>query len=189
MDTGGDSTVAPVRVVAGAAKGRRLQAPDGRDVRPTSDRVREAVFSALTSLGGFEGAAVLDLFAGTGAMGIEALSRGADHATFVDDSAASLLAVKANLVTCGFAEQAEVVKAEALRWLAGPGGGRAYDLAFCDPPYAFDAWDRLFDLLDAEVLVLESDRELDPGDGWGVLRQKQYGTTVVTIAARRGITS
>jgi 16S rRNA (guanine966-N2)-methyltransferase len=178
-----------VRVVAGAAKGRRLQAPEGRDVRPTSDRVREAVFSALMSMGGMEGAAVLDVFAGTGALGIEALSRGADQATFVDDAAAPLLAVKANLVTCGFADRAEVVKADALRWLAGAGGGRSYDLAFCDPPYSFDAWDRLFDLLDAEVLVLESDRELDPEGGWGVLRQKRYGTTVVTIAARRGLTS
>src|SRR5439155_576656 len=82
-----------VRVVAGSAKGRRLQAPPGRDVRPTSDRVREAVFSSLASMEAVEGASVLDLFAGTGALGIEALSRGAATATFVDDDPRAVAAV------------------------------------------------------------------------------------------------
>src|SRR5439155_24104030 len=117
-----------VRVVAGSAKGRRLQAPPGRDVRPTSDRVREAVFSSLASMEAVEGASVLDLFAGTGALGIEALSRGAATATFVDDDPRAVAAVKANLASTGL-DGGTVVRADALRWLEG---APAFDLALVD---------------------------------------------------------
>ena len=90
-----------MRVVAGSARGRRLQTPPGLDVRPTTDRVREATFNALGSMGVVDGARVLDLFAGSGALGIEALSRGAEHVTFVDTSPRALEAVRANLAGCG----------------------------------------------------------------------------------------
>src|SRR5438093_104252 len=103
-----------MRVVAGTARGRRLQAPPGRDVRPTSDRVREAVFSSLASLDVIEGATVADLFAGSGAMGVEALSRGAASATFVDSSAAAVAAIRANLADTGLAGTATVVRADVL---------------------------------------------------------------------------
>ena len=169
-----------VRVVAGTAKGRKLTAPPGRDVRPTSDRVREAVFSSLVSMDAVEGASVLDLFAGSGALGIEALSRGAATATFVDDDPQAVATVEANLVATGL-DGGTVVRADALRWLES---APRLDLALVDPPYEFAAWDQLLGRLRAGVLVAESDHELDLGAGWGVVRIKRYGGTVVTLAAR-----
>ena len=118
-----------MRVVAGEFKGRRLHAPRGSATRPTSDRVREALFSVL---GPIEGADVLDLFAGTGALGIEALSRGAARATFVDDDPRAVEAIRRNLAEIGV--EATVQRRDAaafLRSAAGP-----YDLVFIDPPYS-----------------------------------------------------
>jgi len=169
-----------MRVVAGTARGRRLQAPEGTGVRPTGDRVREAIFDMLGSLGGVEGRSVADLFAGTGALGIEALSRGAAHATFVDDDASVLDVVRTNLVLTGLYARATVVKADVLDWVAA---ASPVDLALVDPPYAFEAWPQLLDRLPARLAVLESDRELDPGPAWDVRRAKRYGGTVVTLAA------
>jgi 16S rRNA (guanine966-N2)-methyltransferase len=169
-----------MRVVSGTAKGRRLQAPPGAGTRPTSDRVREAVFSALESMGVVRDATVVDLFAGTGAMGIEALSRGARHVTFVDAAPAAIRAIDANLAATGLAAGASVVRADVLAWLATNTG--PLDLAFADPPYAFDEWAALGDRLEAGTLVAESDREPDLGGRWEVLRRKRYGTTVVVIA-------
>ncbi|HUF32773.1 MAG TPA: 16S rRNA (guanine(966)-N(2))-methyltransferase RsmD [Acidimicrobiales bacterium] len=174
-----------MRVVAGTARGRRLEAPPGRSTRPTGDRVREATFNALHSLGVVEGATVVDLFAGSGALGIEALSRGADHATFVDDDGPALAAVRANLAATDLGDRATVVRATAERWVADQAG--AVDLALLDPPYDYDdeAWRVLLAGLAAEMAVLESDREVEPGDGWAVVRAKRYGTTVVTLARHR----
>ena len=170
-----------MRVVAGSARGRKLQAVPGRDVRPTSDRVREAVFNALGSLGAVEGARVLDLFAGTGALGIEALSRGAGSATFVERDAAAVDVIRANLADLGMS--ADVVRADAERWLET---ARAeFDLALLDPPYAFEGWDGLLERVPASLVVIESDRSIAVGEGWDVLREKRYGDTVVTIARRR----
>src|SRR5579864_1384618 len=113
-----------MRVVSGTHRGRMLRAPKGRATRPTSDRVREALFSILASV---EGANVLDLFAGSGALGIEALSRGAVSATFVDSAPAAIAAVRANLEDLGL--DAEVVRMPALRALAcKPIADREYDL-------------------------------------------------------------
>lgn len=106
-----------MRVIAGEHRGRRLFAPPGRSTRPTSDRVREAMFSMLESLGVLEGATVWDLFAGSGAMGIEALSRGAGRVTFVDQARPAVAATRANLGTLGYGPpRAVVVCAEALSW-------------------------------------------------------------------------
>ena len=165
-----------MRVVGGSARGRRLHAPKGTDVRPTSDRTRESIFNVLMSLGGVEGGTVVDLFAGTGGLGIEALSRGAEHATFVDRD---VDLVRANLDAVGLADRATVVKADVLRWLEG---APAFDIAFADPPYAFDDWAVLLGRLRADLVVVESDRPIDPGDRWRVLRTKQYGSTVVVVA-------
>src|SRR5262245_17447264 len=110
-----------MRVIAGTARGRKLVAPVGSGTRPTGDRVREATFNALTSLGALDGAVVLDLFAGSGALGIEALSRGAASCTFVDVDRAARKAVADNLATCGFADRATVVAAPAERHLADLG--------------------------------------------------------------------
>ncbi|MDQ1424148.1 MAG: hypothetical protein QOD72_1646, partial [Acidimicrobiaceae bacterium] len=129
-----------MRVVAGSARGRRLVAPEGRDTRPTGDRVRQAVFNALTSLDAVVDARVLDLYAGSGALGIEALSRGAAHATFVERSSVALAAIRANLDTTGLGGRATVVQADALSWLPARD---AVDLALVDPPYAFAEWSSL----------------------------------------------
>jgi 16S rRNA (guanine966-N2)-methyltransferase len=172
-----------VRVVAGIARGRRLQAPKGDATRPTSDFVREAIFNSLQAhLDLDDEATVLDLFAGTGALGIEALSRGATHATFVDHDRLAVAAIRANLAATGFAERATVVQADVTRpATALP----SVDLAFADPPYAFTdaAWAALLTRVDAALLVVESDREVPLPDAWRVLKLKKYGTTVVALTS------
>lgn len=175
-----------MRVVAGSAKGRRLVAPEGVDTRPTSDRVREAVCNALASLGALGGAEVLDLFAGSGALGIEALSRGAARCTFVERSRRALAALRQNLAATGLTDRAEVVPAEALPWLASLGTppARHFDVAFLDPPYAFNGWTRLLADLPAGLAVVESDREVAVPAPWYAVRVKRYGGTVVSFARR-----
>jgi 16S rRNA (guanine966-N2)-methyltransferase len=165
-----------MRVVGGTARGRRLQAPVGKTVRPTSDRAREAIFNSLTSLGVLDDARVLDLFAGTGALGIEALSRGAATATFVERDRAALTAIRANLDALGLTGR--IIAGDVLGHvpMVGP-----VDVAFVDPPYAFDQWDELLAHLDARVAVLEADHPVDVADGWRVLKVKRFGGTVVTL--------
>lgn len=177
-----------MRVISGTARGRRLVAPEGPATRPTSDRVREATFNALGSLGAVVDATVLDLFAGSGALGIEALSRGAAHATFVDQDRVAVRAVEANLATTGLAAQATVLTASVDRFLQRV-GDRRWDLALIDPPYDCDheAWLDLLDRLPADLAVIESDRPVDPPFGWEVLRSKRYGSTHVVIAERRPV--
>ncbi|MGQ0832558.1 MAG: 16S rRNA (guanine(966)-N(2))-methyltransferase RsmD [Microthrixaceae bacterium] len=177
-----------MRVIAGTARGRKLVAPVGATTRPTPDRVREATFNALGSLGAIDGAQVLDLFAGSGAMGIEALSRGAAHVTFVDQDRGAVRSIEANLAACGLAAGATVVATSVERYLGGT-RGRRWDLALIDPPYAWDrdAWLELLDLVPVDLAVLESDRAVDPPFGWEVVRSKRYGSTHVVIAARRPV--
>jgi 16S rRNA (guanine966-N2)-methyltransferase len=171
-----------MRVVAGTARGCRLEAPAGRDVRPTADRVREAVFNALGSLGVVEGADVVDLFAGTGALGIEALSRGARSCTFVERDRAARAVVDRNLTRTGLAGAAAVWGGPAERFVdRAAGEGRSFDLALLDPPYAYEGWPGLLAALPAAVAVIESDREPVLPDRWQVVRQKWYGTTLVAV--------
>jgi 16S rRNA (guanine966-N2)-methyltransferase len=186
-----------MRVVAGTARGRRLVTPPGTDVRPTTDRVREATFNALGSLGALAGAEVLDLFAGSGALGVEALSRGAARATFVDRDRAARRAVETNVAAAGVAELAEVVADDALRHLArralpdeaAASPRRPFDLVLLDPPYAFDGWLDLFAALEPHlapdaVVVVESDRDLALPPWAELVRAKAYGSTVVTLIRR-----
>ncbi|HEX9969253.1 MAG TPA: 16S rRNA (guanine(966)-N(2))-methyltransferase RsmD [Acidimicrobiales bacterium] len=168
-----------MRVVGGSARGRALRSPKGDDIRPTSDRVREAVFNMVESRGGVDGATVADLFAGTGALGVEALSRGAEHVAFVDKDRQASDLIKANLDFLGFADRATIVRTDVLRWIAAT---PKVDVAFADPPYEFDQWPAVLDGLRAELVVLESDRELDLGERWRLLRCKHYGSTVVLVA-------
>ncbi len=172
-----------MRVVAGLAGGRRLRAPAGRKVRPTSERVREALFNALGSLDAVNGATVLDLFAGTGALGIEALSRGAASAVFVDADSQAVSAVKANLVATGLADRARVVQADVLRYLADH-RTEEVDIAFADPPYAFDGWPALLAVVPARLVAIETRAHVALGEGWHPLRSRRYGDTVVTLARR-----
>ncbi len=162
-------------------------------MRPTLDRVREAMFNSLDSLGVVRDATVLDLFAGSGALGIEALSRGARHVTFVDSAPRSVAAVAENLTDLGMADRATVLRSEAFAALGSSAGSGPFDLVLVDPPYAFDQWAELIGALAAViaptgVVVAESDRDLEPAvvasrstTGAGILRQRRYGGTVVTM--------
>jgi len=170
-----------MRVVAGTAKGRRLQAPGGLGVRPTSDRTREAIFDVLGSLGGLGDAHVADLFAGTGALGLEALSRGAARATLVDQDKAAVDVIRINLVTTGLYARASVVQADVMTWLS-QNPDASFDIIFVDPPYDFDDWPALLAALRTPCAILESDRELDLGQAFEVVKIKRYGGTVVTVA-------
>ena len=171
-----------MRVVAGACRGRTIVAPDGGDTRPTSDRVREAIFNALGSLGEVEGAQVVDLFAGSGALGIEALSRGADHCTFVERNRGARDVIHQNLQTLGLVARAEVVANDVLLYLRD---APAFDLALIDPPYQFGDWDALLLGIDASTAVIESNRVIEVPAGWSTVREKRYGGTVVLIARRK----
>lgn len=122
-----------MRIIAGKWRGRPLAAPPGLDTRPTSDRAREALFSMLTSrLGDFEGLGVADLFAGTGALGLEALSRGASHCTFVEQDRAALDTLRANIATLEAADRADVRATSVLALGPAP---RPFGLLLLDPPY------------------------------------------------------
>ena len=121
-----------MRIIAGQFRGRHLRPPPGRRVRPTADRVREAWFSILGDA--VVGARVLDLFAGSGALGLEALSRGAEHVTFVELAAPSLAALRANVADLGVETRVAIRRGDALRFVAGLDLA-PYDLAFADPPY------------------------------------------------------
>jgi len=122
-----------MRIVAGTWGGRTIQAPPGRGTRPTTDRVREAWMSIVSAE--IAGARVLDLFAGSGALGLEALSRGASHCTFVEQDAKALAALKANVQALGAGDRADVFRTDAVKFAAALAPG-AFDLAFADPPYA-----------------------------------------------------
>ena len=177
-----------LRVVAGSARGLRLDVPMGSATRPTADRVRQATFNALESLGAVAEARVLDAYAGSGALGIEALSRGASHATFTDVDAAARTAVTANLAVTGFAAQAQVVPGDGARAVAF---GGPWDLVLLDPPYEFDGWPALLDDVAAHlaadgIVVVESDREVALPPSLHGIRTRQYGGTVVAFASPAG---
>jgi 16S rRNA (guanine966-N2)-methyltransferase len=145
--------------------------------------VREAVFNALGSLDAVEGARVLDLFAGSGALAIEALSRGAASAVLVERDAAARRAVVANLETTSLTDRATVVAGTAEAYLAS--SDECFDLALLDPPYRYDAWPELLEALAprlAGLAVLESDRPVPLPPGWRVEREKRYSGTLVVLA-------
>lgn len=177
-------SLAAMRVVAGELRGRKLVAPDGVTTRPTTDKVRQAVFNSLASLGLIEDAVVADLFAGSGALGIEALSRGAARCVFVERDRAALRALRDNLQSLGLEPRSTVVTSDAMAWAPAM---RGVDLALIDPPYTFEAWPQLLALLevtDVGHVVCESARDVAAPEGWDVLRSKRYGRTHVTLLAR-----
>jgi 16S rRNA (guanine966-N2)-methyltransferase len=171
--------------VAGELRGRRIEAPSGLDTRPTTDKVREAVFNALVSRDLVRDARVADLFAGTGALGIEALSRGAAHCTFVERDRSVVRTLRANLDHLGIADRSRVVTGDAL----AQAGTLDVDLVLADPPYDFDQWPRLLASLRAPFLVAEAGRPLESTEGladagWEATRGKRYGRTWVTFFER-----
>jgi 16S rRNA (guanine966-N2)-methyltransferase len=169
-----------MRVVAGELRGRRIEAPPGNDTRPTTDKVREAVFNALGSLDLVRDAIVVDLYAGTGALGIEALSRGAASCTFVERDRTARRTLEANIAHLGLNDRVRVVAGDAR--VAAP--GLVADLVLADPPYGFDAWPALLDAVAAPFLVAEAEREVAAPPGWTAVRARRYGRTWVTFLER-----
>jgi 16S rRNA (guanine966-N2)-methyltransferase len=169
-----------MRVVSGELRGRRIEAPPGTDTRPTTDKVREATFNALGSLDVVRDALVVDLFAGSGALGIEALSRGAAHCTFVERDRNALRTLRDNVDALDLDDRSRVVPGDAMALARGI----VADLVLADPPYGFDQWPELLDRVSAPFVVAESGRELAPVDGWVVQRAKRYGRSWVTFLER-----
>ena len=180
-----------MRVIAGSARGRRLAAFEGYNVRPTPDRVREAIFSILQSkLGNFAELKVLDLFAGSGALAIEALSRGAASACVVEKSPESAKIIRENLDLCQLTVKAELIVRDAWQALRGF-SSRSFDLIFIDPPYAQDFAERA--LLEIEKLgLLSEDGILCAETGTGEtlpqaigqlqrIDQRRYGTIMINF--------
>ncbi|OEJ33912.1 16S rRNA (guanine(966)-N(2))-methyltransferase RsmD [Streptomyces subrutilus] len=174
------------RVIAGSAGGRRLAVPPGTGTRPTSDRMREGLFSTWESLHGVAGARVLDLYAGSGAVGLEALSRGADHALLVETDPKAAKSIRDNIKTVGL-PGAEFRSGRAEQVVAGKAGGEPYDIVFLDPPYAV-THDDLREILltlrsngwlteDALVTVERSTRSgaFPWPEGFEPLRSRKYG--------------
>jgi 16S rRNA (guanine966-N2)-methyltransferase len=177
------------RITAGEGRGRVLKTPPGRATRPTTSLVREALFNIIGE--SIRGARVLDLFAGAGTLGIEALSRGAASATFVERDRACANIVAENLAATGFAQQGDVASADAIDWLRAHSGDlRTYNLLLLDPPYrdsgVLDATLHMLDqapLREQALVVVEHHRRqtLPPVEHLAYIRDRDYGTTRLTF--------
>jgi len=185
-----------LRVIAGRDRGRRLVAPAGEAVRPTKDIVREAMFSALDARGVVVDATVLDLYAGSGALAIEALSRGADRAVLVERDRAALASIRANIETLGLADRAVVVGQDVVRFLAAPVPLAApFGLVVMDPPYdmADDAVTALLVALDRpgwlapdSVVTVErpARHPVRVPPGWSCGWERSFGDTLLSLCSR-----
>ena len=177
-----------MRVITGSAKGKRLVTPEGRDVRPTPERVKEGIFSALQF--DLEGRRVLDLFAGSGQLSVEALSRGAAVATMVDSSAVSVKAVKNNIESCGFGDRARIIQSDYAAFCAM--SDEVFDVVFLDPPYnagiLMPALKAVLPLVsDYGFIVCEHPPEVEVEQsvgGFSVWRSYRYGKVLVTVYKR-----
>ena len=167
-----------MRVISGEFGGRRLVTPEGETTRPTTDKTRGAVFNSLASMGILEGAVVADLYAGSGALGIEAISRGAAKCVFVERDRSALLALRENIATLGIGDRCTVHGTDVMAWVPAM---RNVDIAFIDPPYAFDAWPALLKLVDVGLVVAEADDPVAAPEGWTQLRSRRYGRAWITL--------
>lgn len=178
-----------MRVITGKARGRRLETLTGEDVRPTADRIKEGIFSALQFE--IEGRMFLDLFAGSGQMGIEALSRGAAGAVFVDDSRDSVAVIRRNLQSTGLLENASVMNMDSIGFLKMKTG--KFDIAFLDPPYRTGLLQKALDLVvdsmkKSGVIVCESPLEEELPESCGDFtadRIYRYGKIKITMYRQR----
>lgn len=177
-----------MRIVAGAWRGRTLTTPSGNETRPTADRVRQALFDVILHAPWagrpfLEGASVLDAFAGTGALGLEALSRGADRAVFVERSPAALAVLRANIAVCRAVDRCTVLPVDAL---AIPAGKRV-DLVFLDPPYDENLIDRTLTHLRSVgrvgpgTLIVTETRRDEPAPDVDILSERTHGIARITI--------
>jgi 16S rRNA (guanine966-N2)-methyltransferase len=181
-----------MRIIAGEWRGRKLIAPAGRETRPTADRTRETLFSMLASrLGSFEGLRVADLYAGSGALGLEALSRGAGHATFVESERAAIKAIEANAAALKAGEKS-VVRATSAASLPA---GEPFDLVFADPPYApgsgtsaASAVAKAGWLAAGGWMAVETQKgdSVSAPDGWTVEAERDVGRARVALLRRSG---
>ena len=186
-----EAAIGTVRVVAGSARGRRLIVPGGAGVRPTMDRIREALFSILGEA--LPGRTVMDLFSGSGALGIEALSRGAAHAVFVDSNPLCIGCIRRNLARCGFSSVHPVLRCRLPEGLTtmSRSVGRKSDIVFMDPPYGWDGLAVLLGglhrcslLAERATIVLEhfhKDVFANLPAAFAVSEQRRYGDTVLTF--------
>jgi len=183
-----------MRIISGTSKGRRLVTPKGPALRPTSDRVKESIFNILGEE--VEGKVVLDLFAGTGSLGIEALSRGATKVSFVEKSREALRLIKRNVLQCGMAGQSEILAKDVNRAIGILSQrGESFDLILMDPPYVKGLIQRTLLKLqsnrihrDESILVIEHNRrEPLPKriEGWDLLRERAIGDTVISFLTPR----
>jgi 16S rRNA (guanine966-N2)-methyltransferase len=181
-----------MRIIAGAFRGRRLHTPKDNRIRPTIDRVREAVFNIIAEE--VPGAKVLDLFAGTGAMGLEALSRGAHFCFFVDNGAEAVSLIRENVQLCGAQDRSRVIKgpvASAIRRLGS--GNELFDLIFMDPPYGKGYIEKALEIVGAvarnDALVIAEHHIKDkpplvPVLVWQKDRERRYGDTLISVYSR-----
>jgi 16S rRNA (guanine(966)-N(2))-methyltransferase RsmD len=183
-----------MRIISGTSKGRKLVTPKGQALRPTSDRVKESIFNVLG--GEVEGKFVLDLFAGTGSLGIEALSRGAKKVLFVEKSRQAIRLIQKNLFQCGMGGSSEIIPKDVSRAVGIlDQRGESFDLILMDPPYVKGLIQRTLLKLqlhrihrDDSILVIEHDRrEPLPKtiEGWNLIREKKIGDTVVSFLTPR----
>ena len=182
-----------MRIVGGSARGRTLRSVPGLATRPTSDRVRQSLFDLLGQR--CDGLRILDLYAGTGALSFEAISRGAVHATLVESTRPAQAVIDRNAIELGFSPQITLVRAEVDRALGALSSrGAAFELVFADPPYALEASQKLADALAAQGLVApggravleRGKREAEPiaPQGFELLDDRAYGETMVAVLRR-----
>ncbi len=177
-----------MRVISGSARGLRLISPEGDKTRPTLDRVKEAIFSMMLPY--INGAEVLDLFAGSGALGIEALSRGAENATFVDTSKDAIRAVKTNVSVAKFDDKAVVLQSDAAKFIESC--ERKFDIIFLDPPYANGLYESTLKLISEKqilkedgFIIIEQDFDaqsiINFGNVFEIEKEKKYGRVGITV--------
>ena len=172
-----------MRIVAGTARGRKLTVPSNSKIRPTKDRVREAIFNSLHSYGLIEDLHYLDLFAGTGSLGLEALSRGANSVVFVDNNELSVNTITHNLEMLGFDNKAEVRYQDATMYLKEK---KDFDVAILDPPYEFGLWNELLSQIKSKVVVIETSQKIAVNKSWDIIKEQNYGQSNVLIARKSG---
>ncbi len=168
-------------MVAGELRGRRIESPEGKTTRPTTDMAREAIFNSLGSHYDLSGARIVDCFAGTGALGIEALSRGAGHATFIERDKRALDTLTSNITSLGIGDRSTVLRGDALTLVAQCTDAT---LVLADPPYEFTQWNELLARVPCRLVVAEAAAAIPAPEGWESLREKRYGRTHVTFLRR-----